>query len=68
MDIYTNPVLEFLNKWLVDLHKRNAIIKIFEKRLTYIFKREFVELSVAYKMSSYILEKYKPVISGQSKT
>ena len=36
--------------------------------LTYIFKREFVELSVAYKMSSYILEKYKPVISGQSKT
>ena len=36
--------------------------------LTCIFKREFVELSVAYKMSSYILEKYKPVISGQSKT
>jgi len=36
--------------------------------LTCIFKSEFVELSVAYKMSSYIFEKYRPVISGQSKT
>ena len=35
---------------------------------TWIFKSEFVELSVAYNMSSYIFEKYKPVFSGQSKT
>jgi hypothetical protein len=36
--------------------------------LTWILRREFVVLSVAYKISSCILEKYRPVISGQSDT
>lgn len=36
--------------------------------VTEILRRELVELSVAYKMSSWTLEKYKPVISGHSKT
>ena len=35
---------------------------------TWILSSEFVELSVAYKMSSWTFEKYNPVISGHSNT